>query len=225
VSGLYLYALLDAATAALPAGLQGETLRVLPCAGVWAVAGGLQAAPAVSAAALRAHDTVVRALADGAGAALPARFGQWLPSEEALREALQPRAAELAAALRQVAGCVQMTVRVFGLAPLPAEPGGAETPAAGAGARYLAARRDRRRRLAAPPEIEPLRAALRPLVRAERVERRAGSSLAALHQLVARGDLAAWRRAFATTAPTLGTRLRAGGPFPPYAFTPEAVAS
>ena len=73
------------------------------------------------------------------------------------------------------------------------------------------------------PEIAPLREALRPLLRAERIER-AGSGeqsrlRATAYDLVPRGEADAYARAVAEAAPRLaGWKITATGPWPPYAF-------
>jgi gas vesicle protein GvpL/GvpF len=227
LSGLYLYALLagEPAGPAL-AGLAGEPLRFLPCGGFVAAVGEQPAAPKVSAAALAGHDAAVRRLAERVAALLPARFGGWLPDAAALVARLAPHAAEVAAALALVRGCVQMTLRVFG-EPLPAAAVRAEPPRAGPGpgARYLAARRQALARERSLPEIAPLTAALAPLLRAERLERHArGRLLGTAYHLVRREDAAAYGETVAGAAALLGGRtVAASGPWPPYAFAPEAA--
>lgn len=103
--------------------------------------------------------------------------------------------------------------------------GGAGPPAPGPGARYLAERRrlhDERRSL---PEVAALRAALRPLLRAERVERHeAGRLLATAYDLVGRDAVEAYRAVVERESAHLsGYRVAASGPWPAYAFAPEAV--
>src|SRR5688500_1480988 len=56
---------------------------------------------------------IVSRLAGRSGSLLPARFGSAI-AEESLRSLVEERQAEIRAALRQVRGCEQMTVRVFG---------------------------------------------------------------------------------------------------------------
>ncbi|HVT61721.1 MAG TPA: GvpL/GvpF family gas vesicle protein [Thermoanaerobaculia bacterium] len=166
MSGLYVYALVQAPVsapaavggAASPAdlpdhveGLTGEPLRLLDCGGVVAAVGELAAPPVLSREALAAHDAVVRRLAETLPATLPARFGQWTAGAEELAAALAPRRRALAAALAQVGGCVQMTLRLFLAGTRESvEWSGDRTAAAGEGdgrglagpgARYLAGRR------------------------------------------------------------------------------------
>jgi hypothetical protein len=188
--------------------------------------------PAVTAAALARHDETVRRLASLVPALLPARFGEWLPDARVLAEALAPRAGEIVRALILVEGCVQMTLRVFGepLAPgvpAPEVPIAAETAGktGGIGTRYLAARR----RAASPglPEVAALREALRPLVRAERIERHEkGQLLASAHDLVRREEAGEYVRIVEGPAGTLaGRKVTVSGPWPPYAFAPGALGT
>src|SRR5262249_13156194 len=116
VSPLYLYALVGEAPSApggLGNGLAGEPIRVVPAAGLPVAGGEGEPPPAPSALALAAHDAVVRRLAAAAPAVPPSRFGQEVADPAALAAALAPRAAELGVALARVAGCVQMTLRIF----------------------------------------------------------------------------------------------------------------
>ena len=223
---LYLYALLDAAPAApLGEGLAGEPLRLVRCGGILAAVGEMTAAPRPEAPLLQAHAAVLRRLGAGAGAALPARFGG-LAAEAELAERLGARAALFAEALERVRGCVQMTLRVFGTAAAPAglDPL-PEDPAAGPGTRFLAARRREHERRTALPEIESLRPALGPLLRAERVERQAsGPLIGTAFHLLPREAEADYRAVLEATGGRLpgGFRLAWSGPWPPYAFATVA---
>jgi len=249
VSALYLYALLDAASISvepgasacdLGAGLAGEPLIVLPAAGLAVAAGEMASTPAPSTAALAAHDAVVRRLAALAPAVLPFRFGQAVAGPEALAAALSPRAAELREALSRVAGCVQMTLRIFGD---PREPEQTlPAPAAGPGTRYLEARREAERAPLRLPDVAELRAALLPLVREERLERHGpGRLLISAHDLVPaaaaaeyRARVEAARARMASEGPAgssagVGSEVDASvsvavsGPWPPYAFGEAAL--
>jgi hypothetical protein len=165
---------------------------------------------------------VVRRLAEGFGAILPARFGEIFADETALAGRLAPREREVAEALALVRGCVQMTLRVFGEPAPVLEP----EPAGGPGTRYLAARRRQSERAHSLPEIEPLREALRPLLRAERIERHADSGplLGTAYHLVTRAQTGDYLAVLEAAKERLGgLRIAATGPWPPYAFAPEAV--
>jgi Gas vesicle synthesis protein GvpL/GvpF len=226
LSALRLYAVVRAGAAA-PAerGASGEPLRLVACSGVAAVV-GKPADFSLSAEALQRHDDTVRRLALAIDPLLPARFGETAPDEAALVRALAPRAAELAEALARVAGCVQMTLRVFGESaelPASAQPEALDEPLAGPGTRYLLQRRLEAERARSLPEIAELRAALAPLLRAERVERHAaGRLLATAYDLVARGDAPRYAELVRSAAArTDGPRVALSGPWPPYAFAPE----
>lgn len=223
-SCLYVYALVDEEPAAsLGAGIAGEPLRLVRRGGIAAVVGELDSTPRLEREALLRQDAVVRRLADLFDALLPARFGEAFADEAALAEGIAARAADLAAALVLVRGCVQMTLRVFG---------DAETSSAadadlgdGPGTRYLAARRRASERTRELPEIEPLREALLPLLRAERIERReAGRLLGTAYHLVPRAETGAYLAALERARARIGgRRVAASGPWPPYAFAPEGA--
>lgn len=231
---LYLYALVGRGGATdLGGGLADEPLRRLEVGPVAAILGELEA-PTVSPSVLAAHDAVVRRLAERLPALLPARFGQTVPDERTLSAWITAREREVVEALALVAGCVQMTLRVFAgpeAPPTPAIPLSEPAPVSddlGPGARYLHARRDDAARARALPEIAPLRDALRPLLRAERVERAAsggsGRLRATAYDLVPRGEADAYTRTVAETAPRLaGWKITATGPWPPYAFAPGLI--
>jgi len=222
MSRLYVYAVVGATARGLGRGLSGRPLRLVRCGGVLAVVSARDAAPAVTPANLRAHDAIVRRLATKVDALLPARFGSLVDDERALHEALAPRAVELGQALALVAGCEQMTLRVYGRAHPSDEAGADAVPAGvGPGARYLG----RRLRALRVPEIEPLRRALGGLVRAERAERHGTPPLiASVYHLVPRGRTRAYRAAILEVRARLGdVSVRASGPWAPYAFAPEAL--
>jgi hypothetical protein len=233
--GFYLYGIIDAGPAAdLGSGASGELLRSIESGGplgLAVVAGESEGAPRPEPAALTAHDAVVRRLAERFPALLPARFGQWLPDEQTLIHQLAAHGSELAEALAKVAGCVQMTLRVYAREMAeagelsPAQP--PETPG-GPGTRYMEQRRREAERARTLPEIAPLRDALRPLLRAERIERPAtpGRLHATAYDLIARDAAGAYSRIVAETTPLLGScwHVTASGPWPPYAFTPRPAS-
>ncbi len=223
MSVLYLYALVPAEAGCGDAGpgIAGERVRLVQAGALAAVVGALDAPPALALASLRAHDALVRRLAARAPGVLPLRFGQLAADEDALRADLERARPRLLAALERVAGCEQTTLRVHG-------EGGARAPDAacapaglGPGARHLAALRARR---APPAALAQALRPLAPLVRAERVERRASgppaSGLqASVYHLVRRADREPYARALADAlAQVRGLRVRASGPWPPWAF-------
>ncbi len=186
-------------------GARGEPLRVLRCGELELLHG--EVPPPLSAEALRAHEAAVRRIAESALACLPARFGCCAEDEAALSQLIESRQVELAEALRLVRGREQMTLRVHGARAAP--------PAAGGpGTRYL----EQRRRAMTLPELDPLRAALANLVRAERVEGHA--DVASVYHLIDRGGAAAYRRAVESIRLD-GLRVAISGPWPAWSFAPE----
>jgi len=218
---LYIYAL--ARAGAEPS--LGEPLRWLEAGPVAAILGEIETPASVTPEALAAHDAVVRRLAESLPALLPARFGQTIPDEQTLRTWIAVRERDLLEALDLVEGCVQMTLRVFAGPDAPEPPPEASPVPAdlGPGARFLHARRDEAVRARSLPEIAPLREALRPLLRAERIDRSQapGRLRATAYDLVARGEAEAYTRLVADAVPRLqGWKVTASGPWPPYAFAP-----
>ena len=224
MSLVYLYALVDEEPGGpLGEGIAGEALRFVPGA-ISAVVGEIPERPAPDRETLERQDAVVRRLAGRFGAILPARFGEAFADEHALAVRLEPRTAEVAAALVLVRGCVQMTLRVFGEPGI--DPEAEAEPAGGPGTRYLAARRRAGERSRSLPEIDPLRAALRPLLRAERIERHeaGGPLLGTAYHLIPRAQAAAYLDVLESGKAGLGgRRVAATGPWPPYAFAPEST--
>lgn len=223
---LYLYALVDGeASGPLGEGLAGEPLRLVRCGAFSAVVGepgeSPQGSPRPDRESLQAQDAVVRRLAEHFGALLPARFGEAFADEAALIDRIAGRASGIADALALVHGCVQMTLRVFGDPEPPEE----RADAGGPGTRYLEARRRERERSRSLPEIDPLRETLRPLLRAERIERQeAGRLLGTAYHLVPRERTGAYLAALERTGGEIGGRkISASGPWPPYAFGPEVT--
>ncbi len=202
-----LYAIAEGAPASCR-GAQGEALRIVRCGGLELVIG--DAAPPLSADALRAYEAAVRAIADASAACLPARFNSTAVDDEALLRIVRARNAELDEALARVRGREQMTLRVHGTAATP------QSSSGGPGTRYL----EDRRRARAIPELDPLRAALVDLVRAERVERHdSGGLIASVYHLIDRGAAPLYREVVDVTA--LGElRAAVSGPWPAWAFAP-----
>ena len=189
-------------------GARGEPLSVIARDDLELVCGA--APPELSAEALRAHEAAVRRIADAAAACLPARFGSAAPDEASLVQAVAARERELAEALRLVHGREQMTLRVYGTLPAVRAEGGP-------GTRYL----QERLRAKALPELEPLRARLSDLVRAERVEPHAEPGLiASVYHLIDRGRSAQYVRAVESAA-IEPLRVSATGPWPAWSFAPE----
>ncbi|HEX5719061.1 MAG TPA: GvpL/GvpF family gas vesicle protein [Thermoanaerobaculia bacterium] len=210
MSPLYLYAVIDEEPAEpLGAGLAGEPLRLVRCGELLIVAG--EAEPKITPENLAAQDAVVRRL--NVPAVLPIRFGETVRDEEELCNLLKPRGSDLVAALERVRGCEQMTLRVFGE---PSPPPPAPSEPSGPGTRYMEARRREIERARSLPEVEPLLDRLRPLVQAERIERKEqGALLGTVYHLVRREDVPAYKE---TVREEDGVAV--SGPWPPYAFAP-----
>ena len=222
---VYLYAIMGGRpTSECGNGVCAEPLRLVVVGDLVALVGDVPATPEITAMTLRTQDAVLRRLAAEVDALLPARFGTLLHDDAALAEALARRRAPLAEALGRVAGCEQMTVRVWGDASERA-PGAPGEAGGGPGTRYLT---DRRRAHAAAhsvPELEPLRQRLGDLVRAERVERHDRPPLlATVQHLVPRG---AGGRYVAVVDDCRGglrpCRVSVTGPWLPYAFGEDAA--
>lgn len=231
--GLHLYCIVPAGHRP-PAGLLGLDDAPVGSAdasscGVWTSRAERRPEPRLER--LRRHDRVVRAALREEGTALPVRFGQWFPSEEALRTRVEERAERYRKELGDVRGCLEFGVRVL-LATGGGEEGRREPPGekpappgAGRGRAYLeelarrraAGREASRRAEAVATELE---AHLGPLVRRHRVERLPGDEgLLGVAHLVPREEVPRYRRAleaFGRDRPEL--RLRPHGPWPPYSF-------
>jgi hypothetical protein len=254
VSALYLYAVLGAAPAGpLGAGLAGEPLRLVDCAGLLAAAGEMAAPPSLAPDTLRGHDAVVRRLADAADAVLPARFGALAADDAELCDRLTRAGEGLREALARVAGREQMILRVYagpgsGAGPVRPTASGAQkgeadgspflrhvggsptgpAPApgpAGPGTSYLAERARAQRSAADVHELMPIRPVLDRFVAAERVERHHTPPLVvSVYHLLARGRAAAYTAAVEEAARELpGLRVAVSGPWAPYAFAPESL--
>jgi Gas vesicle synthesis protein GvpL/GvpF len=168
--------------------------------------------------AVLAHARVVEALVERSAALLPARFGRGFRDDDALREAIEGRAAELRDALAQVRGCVEVGVRV--LAPeAPPAPAAAESGRAYMEARL--ARSEEAERLASDVH-EPLAALARAATRTVGATPRLLLSGA---YLVVPGGLDAFRRrVFELEAAHPELTFVTTGPWPPYSFAPGGEA-
>jgi hypothetical protein len=168
-------------------------------------------APEATATTLRAHDRVVRRIAERVNAVLPFRFGSVAEDPKTVVALVGPLQPLVDKALAQVRGCVQFTLRVRGE---PARPR-ARAPRGGPGTRFLTALVEAKR----VPEIAPLTKATRPFVRASRSERHDRPPLlASVYHLVPRGRERAYRAAVERSLAALEVSVRVAGPFPPYAF-------
>ena len=221
---LYLYAVMDGRPASpCGSGICAEPLRLVVVGELVAVVGDVPATPEATAMTLRAQDALLRRLAAEVEAVLPARFGTLLDDEAALADALVRRRRPLAEALGRVAGCEQMTVRVWGdgVPPAPA----AAAAGGGPGTRYLVDRQRAHTAAHGVPELEPLRQRLGELVRGERAERHDRPPLlATVQHLVPRGAGARYVAVVDDCRSGLRPcRVSVTGPWLPYAFGEDAA--
>jgi Gas vesicle synthesis protein GvpL/GvpF len=223
MSRVYLYGLLSAPPSCeAGVGVCAERLRIVTTGDLVALVGDVTEIPAPTAVTLRAQDAVLRRLAGVLDAVLPARFGTLLSDDAALAESLAHRRPQLARALARVAGCEQMTLRVWGevaAATPPSAVGG------GPGTRYLAGRRHTRERARTVPELDPLRGQLAALVREERVERHDRPPLlATVQHLIPRGGGSRYvAQIDAARERVRPWRVSVTGPWLPYAFGEDAA--
>jgi hypothetical protein len=223
MSGVYLYALLSAAPSCeTGSGVCAEPLRTVMLGGLVALVGDVVQAPRPHPVTLRAQDAVLRRLAAGLDAVLPVRFGTLLADDAALTQSLESRRPQLARALSRVAGCEQMTLRLWGEAPAAAP---SRPMSGGPGTQYLAGRRDAQARARNVPELAPLRARLGDLVREERAERRDRPPLlATVQHLIPRGAGPRYVEAIHAVRDDLRPwRVSVTGPWLPYAFAEDAA--
>jgi Gas vesicle synthesis protein GvpL/GvpF len=216
---LYVYAFVEP-PAAIPdtVGIESAPLESEPIAGLAAVVSRHASASLdTSETAVLAHARVVEALTVANAAVLPARFGGAYANASALTEALTPRAAELAAALDRVRGCIELGVRIL----VPA----AEPAAVSSGAAYMRARLEQRRGM--EQLADELHAPL--AARAREATRTVGATerlLLSAAYLVPKPELEAFREAVEgvqAAHPELG--IVCTGPWPPYSFATAETES
>lgn len=241
---VYLYCLLTAGGEPPPVtvrGIGGAAVRTVEAGSVRAWVSDIPDEPlAPTVEEVRAHDAVVQA-ALAVETPLPARFGQVIAGDEALRAMLQRRGAEMRSALERVAGSAEMTVRLLLALPDAAaversapEASGASGPRATGGARdvvapgraYLDGVRARLARADAFTDQagflhERVAAATAGLATSEwREPIEPGSRLLTLAHLVPKAALPAYRQAlracFAAPPPLRGMIT---GPWAPYSFS------
>jgi hypothetical protein len=196
-------------------------LRTISAGGIEAIVGTVPRPAKPTEAALRAHDRVLRELADGAPAILPVRFGTYFEDAGELELILRARQDTFRRALRAVRGRAQMTLRVAH--PPVGNPLRADAPPSGSplqdgstGTAFLQARAAAAAQARAIPGFDPVRAAVRRWVRDERVEKH--GRVASVYHLIPRGSVDAYRRGVMRAAEAAGLRVLVSGPFPPYAF-------
>jgi hypothetical protein len=234
MSRLRVCAVLRERPAVLPEGPSGRSLTLVDCGPLVIAAEAEPQEEPPTPESLARHDAVMRALSAQVPSLLPARFGWMAEDADSLRASVEPHRERLMEALDLAAGREQMTLRVYG--PRPAATIGPPSPVASdrPGTRYLEARREEGLRRSEVPEIAPLRDALRPLVRAERVERHPPGGLpgrgpalqhvATVHHLVDRGRAEDYRGALVALADRLApVQVTVTGPWAAYAYAAQAL--
>ena len=216
----YVFAIVDQA----PKGAKGKglsgALGLRPVPGGFAIVERRADVPPAEFGSLGRHHDVVARLAARVPAILPVRFGTLL-DDEAIAEALQDRADDIAEALDAVRGRVQFTWRrkARGARVTPNA-----LPAAGSassGTEYL--KRAARIAKPAPPAAwRTLRGKLAPLVAGERYQPATAALPESLYHLVAR-DAVARYTTVATALRDADAALSLTGPWPPFAFAPEML--
>lgn len=208
----YLYGLILSRNAHLVpshiTGLHGARLEVVPCESLCALVSDVEAASSHDLNALRAHDHAIQSVVHHGATATAVRFGQTFPSVADLRRHVADRAADLAAALEELDGCVEMRLLMHLEEPAPASTEGL-TP----GRAYLESLRASNRVAGLS-----LRGALGPVVQREQVEELPRAAGVAFAHLIRRADEQAYRDAVAAH-PSLANATVVG-PLALYAFAP-----
>jgi hypothetical protein len=211
---VYVYALVDQAGRTTTIG--GRRIEIVEAGRVFAAVDAVRGPrPQLSEAALREQHTIVVALARRFDAVLPARFGAWL-AVQVLEHMLTTNGARIRRAFSQVRNREQFSVRFFGeREQIPA--------GSSSGTAYL-----RSRLTASRPELSEaarlIRRALKPIVRAERIESGRGGVRITIHHLVDRGRAREYRSVIRRTLRgSPGERVVVTGPWPPFAFAPDLL--
>jgi len=208
-------------------GIDREPLHSVTVGKVTAVVGSVRQRPAATPESLRRYDVVVRAIASGTSAILPARFATIMSGLSEIEDVLGARQPYFTRALRHVRGRAQMTVRVIGRTPAADTSAGSGRSRVASnddeihrrqrdGAGYLRQRAAEAARARRVPGFDRTRAAVEQFVRDERVETR--GAVATVYHLIPRASAPAYCRALEAAARRDGLRVVVSGPWPPYAF-------
>jgi hypothetical protein len=211
---LYVYAIVEPGVR-LPR-VAGHRIERVELGGVAAAAERRTKAPPLSEKALRDQYRVVASVHQRVNAIVPVRFGALVERDE-LERIASLRGRMLVAALRNVKGKSQMTVRLLGSAPArpPAMP-------AASGTDYLLSRAESNRP-AVPPLADAIRRSVAAIVSAESIDPGRESIEVTINHLVPNGRLARYRSrveavAFESSSPA---SVMISGPMPPFAFAPD----
>jgi hypothetical protein len=229
--GLHAYCVVPAARTCGTTGIAGAPVRgvALPPLAVWTSEHGHR--PAATLAAARAHDAVIRAAHDEQLTPVPLRFGQWFEDEAHLVAAVAERVPGWSALLEELAGTVELGVRVTDPTTTASAVPGTVThdpvthePVA-SGTEYMEVLLDRHRAAAAVQArraavLDALRSALGALVQKEYVAPDPGpGTLLSVAYLVRRATLRACQAAIDTVPERFAElRFHVSGPWPPYSF-------
>lgn len=220
-------------------GVGGEEVRAVEVedVGAWVSPSSGRDAPSIDD--IRAHDAVIRAAETATVTPLPARFGQWVEGPAELRQRVSGAVPPFGEVLADLAGAVEMGLRIRILGEETGANGGATGGVGGRVAeagdgktlgrgrahmeRLVRGRRAARELEAVADELaKTLRERLREVVRADHVPAPDVSrNTALICHLVDRAGADAYRREiedFAGEAP--GLELTVTGPWPPYSFAP-----
>ena len=206
---LYVIALTD--TPLGPRTVAGRRLRSITLDGIHVIYEQRPAAPPLTDDELRAQHTVVMLIAGEVHAILPARFGA-LVSKPELTMLIGRHKPDILAALGEVRGRVQMTIRVLGVPPKRRV---ARRPPS-SGREYLQRAR-RAATLQVPLQARRLLLVVQPFVVRERREPGAGRLLATVYHLVDAAHVAEYLEA----AGRRRSPVVISGPWPPFAFSPQ----
>jgi len=225
----YLYGLiLDRNAHLIPAhipGIEGSLLRVLECGELAALVSSVDRVPTgrPSLEHVRAHDHALQAAVHHGATTVAVRFGQSFAADDEVRADVRDRGAELSKVLVGRDGCVEMRV----LVALPSESPsaeGREQPSIAddsPGTAYLTGLKRESRASRDIASRWALRAAIGPVVIAERVEALPGARGAVFSHLIKRSDESSYREAIGLQ-PSL-SEAKVVGPLALYSFAePDA---
>ena len=193
-------------------GLAGERLKTVRVGPLDVIVGEMTYRPKPTAANLLQYDRIVTQLWEQSSALLPARFGTIVTDLSELDFTIAMRRDAFRRRLAVVRNRAQMTLLVAGAGPVRRRP---RPRSIRSGTEYLRAAQAAH----GVPQFDPIRAAVRRWVKAERVQRH--GSLATVYHLIPRRSVDRYRSVVEDAARAAGIRLRVLGPRSPYAFVDE----